>query len=228
MTPNSRLHWRSILAFMTFAGVVVLGIYIAVAHHPFGLDIGENALMDWVRALGPWGGIGIVALMVAHSFIPFPAEIVAFLSGEIFGLVRGTLYAWTGAMLGASLAFWLARLLGREAVMAMLPKASAKQLAQWSASSSTNVLFLARFIPVIAFNLVNYAAGLTQVRWWTFLWTTGIGILPLTIFFVYLGQRMRSATWLEWLVTALSALALWGAAHLIAFLVRRRRRRSAD
>jgi uncharacterized membrane protein YdjX (TVP38/TMEM64 family) len=52
---------------------------------------------------------------------------------------------------------------------------------------------------VIAFNLINYAAGLTRVSWVTFLWTTGVGILPLTALMVWMGTRMVDLTW-PWLL----------------------------
>jgi uncharacterized membrane protein YdjX (TVP38/TMEM64 family) len=52
------------------------------------------------------------------------------------------------------------------------------------------VLLISRLIPVIAFNLINYAAGLAGISWWTFLWTTGLGILPLTALFTIMGDRL--------------------------------------
>jgi uncharacterized membrane protein YdjX (TVP38/TMEM64 family) len=66
---------------------------------------------------------------------------------------------------------------------------------------------------VIAFNLINYAAGLTKVSWWTFLWTTGVGILPLTALMVYMGSHMRSLSW-EWLLaTSAACILVMGLAH---------------
>ena len=51
--------------------------------------------------------------MVLHSFVPFPAEVVAMANGMLYGPLWGTLITWVGAMLGAYLAFGLARWLGR-------------------------------------------------------------------------------------------------------------------
>ena len=51
-------------------------------------------------------------------------------------------------------------------------------------------LLIGRLIPLIAFNLINYAAALTEISWWTFLWATGIGILPLTILLNVVGNQM--------------------------------------
>jgi uncharacterized membrane protein YdjX (TVP38/TMEM64 family) len=73
------------------------------------------------------------------------------------------------------------------------------------------MLFLSRFVPVISFNLINYAAGLTAISWWTFTWATGLGILPLTFLMVLMGDRLWSGdpgAWL-WLLLLLTALAGW-------------------
>jgi uncharacterized membrane protein YdjX (TVP38/TMEM64 family) len=64
-------------------------------------------------------------------------------------------------------------------------------------------------VPLIAFNLINYAAGLTHVSWWTFLWATGLGILPLTILLAVLGENVLDLPGWVWLVAAALVLAAW-------------------
>jgi uncharacterized membrane protein YdjX (TVP38/TMEM64 family) len=64
-------------------------------------------------------------------------------------------------------------------------------------------------VPAISFNLVNYAAGVLGVDWWTFLWTTAIGILPLTIVTVLVGDRFLAIPLWVWALTALAFLAPW-------------------
>ncbi|MGI9568770.1 MAG: TVP38/TMEM64 family protein, partial [Desulfobulbia bacterium] len=114
------------------------------------------------------------------------------------------------------LAFALSRYLGREFVSTLLSDSSRHKLRKWSRTDSATTLLIVRFIPVIAFNLINYAAGLAHITWWTFLWTTGIGILPLTILFVYLGESMRGSTLSDWLLFVVGA----GAVILIFRLLR--------
>jgi uncharacterized membrane protein YdjX (TVP38/TMEM64 family) len=74
------------------------------------------------------------------------------------------------------------------------------------------MLFVSRFVPVISFNLINYAAGLTAISWWTFVWATGLGILPLTFLMVLMGDGLWSGetgTWLWLLLAALCAWLIW-------------------
>ncbi len=77
------------------------------------------------------------------------------------------------------------------------------------------MVLIARFIPVIAFNLVNYAAGLTKLSWGTFAWTTGVGILPMTALMVIMGDNIDTLAWEWWILLLAAALALW-------FVVRRK------
>ncbi len=140
--------------------------------------------------MGSLGVTGSIGLMVAHSFLPFPAEIVAIANGMVYGPVWGTVITWIGAMLGASTAFALVRLLGRPFVQRVLSSRHQQQLAVWSRERGGLALLIGRLIPVIAFNLINYAAALTDISWWTFLWVTGIGILPLTVLLNVLGDQM--------------------------------------
>ena len=69
----------------------------------------ERLIESW----GPWGVVAAIGLMVVHSFVPFPAEIVAFAAGMCFGPLVGVILVWTGAMLGAGVAFGLAGVFGQ-------------------------------------------------------------------------------------------------------------------
>ena len=56
---------------------------------------------------GHWAAVGSIVLMIVHSFVPVPAEILAVANGMVFGPIWGTIITWIGAMLGAYLAFGL-------------------------------------------------------------------------------------------------------------------------
>lgn len=166
-----------------------------------------------IRSWGAWGVIGSIGLMVAHSFLPFPAEIVAIANGMVYGPVGGTVITWAGAMLGASTAFGLVRLLGRPFVHRVLSSRHQQQLAVWSRERGGVTLLIGRLIPVIAFNLINYAAALTGISWWTFLWATGIGILPLTVLLNVLGDQMLTMPLWAWLMLGGIAALAWLILH---------------
>lgn len=170
-----------------------------------GLDISVDGAVRLIRSWGAWGMAGSIGLMVAHSFLPFPAEVVALANGLVYGPLWGAAITWLGAMLGGSAAFGLTRLIGRPLVHRLLSGRQQARLASWSDERGGGALLVSRFIPVIAFNLINYAAALTGISWWTFLWATGLGILPGTILLAVLGNRMLIIPLWAWVLIATGA-----------------------
>lgn len=172
-------------------------------------NLSAEEAIRFIRSLGAWGAFGSIALMVLHSFIPFPSGIITFSNGMVYGKFWGTLISWTGAMLGAYVAFGLARLFGRPFVKAVLPEKLWNRLDQWSKRTAAIDLLLSRLLPVISFNLINYTAGMTPVSLWTFTWTTALGILPVTVLMVVLGDQATVLPWWIWLFAGCGIVLLW-------------------
>jgi uncharacterized membrane protein YdjX (TVP38/TMEM64 family) len=196
---------RTLLAALAVVVLVVSGWWAA----SFGLADSVQSVEERIRSWGAWGVAGSIALMVAHSFLPFPSEIVALANGMVYGPLWGAVITWVGAMLGASAAFGLVRALGRPLVMRLLSPRSERALEHWSIRQGGPSLLVARLIPVIAFNLINYAAALTHISWWTFLWATGLGILPLTILLAVLGDNVLDMPAWIWLVVVAVSMLAW-------------------
>ena len=120
-------------------------------------------LRTLIASAGLWAPLASIALMIVHSFVPFPAELLAIANGTVFGLATGLFLTWFGAMCGAWLAFALARWAGDKWVKRLIGEARWQTMTDWINARGTSGLLAARLIPVISFNLVNYAAGLAGV-----------------------------------------------------------------
>jgi uncharacterized membrane protein YdjX (TVP38/TMEM64 family) len=213
-----------VVAVVAVATVLIIQFVFPLLPSLREMDFSTEAFAQFMRDAGGWGVAGSIGLMVLHSFIPFPAEFVAFANGLVYGPLWGSVITWIGAMLGAFAAFGVARWLGRPFVESMVPGRHRERLDRWSARSGWQAVFVSRFLPVISFNLVNYAAGLTTVSLLAFTLATGLGILPVTIVMVMLGHNMSSASWETWSALALSGLVVWGVIHWAS----RRHRRAAN
>ncbi len=165
-------------------------------------------MVVWLRELGPWAVVGSIALMIVHSFLPFPAELLTLANGMVFGPVWGTVITWVGAMLGATSTFALVRMIGRPFLERMLSERQLIRLSSWSSTQGGVTLLAARLIPLIAFNLLNYAAAMTHISWWTFIWATALGILPLIILLNVFGASVLTMN--PWLWLPLGAAVLLG------------------
>jgi uncharacterized membrane protein YdjX (TVP38/TMEM64 family) len=205
-----RFRWALVPFFLLVATTVVVWWYAFDMPLPgFALSVAEVEAL--ILSFGMWGVAGAILLMVVHSFVPFPAEFVAMANGMLYGPVWGTVITWSGAMLGAFAAFGLARWLGRPFVLAMLAERHHAMVDRWARRQGTGALLFSRLVPVISFNLINYAAGLTAISWWTFGWATGLGILPLTFLMVLMGDGLfHDATIWLWLIgAAIVGWLLW-------------------
>jgi uncharacterized membrane protein YdjX (TVP38/TMEM64 family) len=173
------------------------------------LDLSVEGIERIAEAWGAWAPVASIALMVLHSFVPFPAELIAIANGMLFGPVWGTVVTWIGAMLGAALAFALARRFGKPLVDRLIVRKAWAGGEALHACCDARTLLLARLVPVISFNLINYAAGVLGVGWWRFLWTTSLGILPITVASVALGNQLTGPMWHLWLAVSGLLLAFY-------------------
>ena len=117
-----------------------------------------------------------------------PASLLTLAAGAIFGLAAGTAYVFVAAMLGSCLAFLVARYVARSSVEGRLagdPRFAAIDKAV--GAQGRRIVFLLRLSPAFPFNLLNYALGLTSVRFADYA-IAGFGMLPGTLLYVYSGK----------------------------------------
>ncbi|MBA4397172.1 MAG: hypothetical protein C0394_07305 [Syntrophus sp. (in: bacteria)] len=220
---RNKAFYLGLLSLTAIVAVVALAAFMiarwkgcAMLDVPFICwNLSADEAIRLIRSWGAWGALGSIGLMILHSVIPFPSEIITIANGMIYGKFWGVVISWTGAMLGAYVAFGLARLFGKPFVKAILPEKQWDKLDQWSKRTAVIDLFLSRLLPIISFNLINYAAGMTPVSLWTFTWTTGLGMLPVTVLMVVLGDQMTVLPWWIWFFMVCGIVLLW-------FVVRKR------
>ncbi|HVR76632.1 MAG TPA: TVP38/TMEM64 family protein [Planctomycetota bacterium] len=150
--------------------------------------------LEWVRALGVWGPIVLALAYVPACVLAVPGSIMTLGAGFAFGVVQGTIAVSLGSIAGVSATFFIGRTLARgwvEKLVAKNPKFRA--LDQAVADHGFKMVLLTRLSPVFPFNFLNYAYGLTRVRFRDYFFASWIGMLPGTILYVYLGSAVESA-----------------------------------
>ena len=166
-------------------------------------------IVEW----GPWAPAASIGLMLIHTILPFPAELLTAANGAIFGFWGGLLVSWVGAMAAAGAGFGIARAIGRPALARFVPERRLAPVDAIIATVGWETALVVRLIPVISFNLVNVALGLTRLSWPTFLWTTGVGILPVGVAVVAVGYGAGPhLPVLPWALFALALLTVTGLA----------------
>jgi uncharacterized membrane protein YdjX (TVP38/TMEM64 family) len=143
---------------------------------------------EWVNGLGVWGPIVFILGYAAATVAFLPASLLTLAAGAIFGIVSGVVYVFIAAMLGSSTAFLVSRYLARGAIEARLagnPRFAAIDRAV--GAQGRKIVFLLRLSPAFPFVLLNYALGLTRVRFVDY-GIAGFGMLPGTLLYVYYGK----------------------------------------
>lgn len=176
------------------------------------------ALEAWVQGAGAWAPLLFMAIYAVGAVLFLPGSVLTLAGGALFGPVLGTLYNLTGATLGATLAFLVARYLASGWV-AEKTGGRLRQLINGVEGEGWRFVAFVRLVPLFPFNLLNYALGLTRIRLSHYILATWIFMLPGAVAYTYLGYAGREAVaGGEGLIQkALLALALLA---LVAFLPR--------
>jgi uncharacterized membrane protein YdjX (TVP38/TMEM64 family) len=149
-----------------------------------------DALQDQLQSLGAWGAFVVVALILAHAVVFFPAEIVNATAGLAFGFWVAfpiVLLSWVASGL---LAYWLGRVAGRPLAVRLAGEKRVAQAEGLIDRSGAPALLLSRLVPFVPFSLVGYVAGAARVPVWRYAWTTFFGVMPITAAATYLGHAL--------------------------------------
>lgn len=223
-TRKHRLGSRHSVCLRAF-GIVILAVGVLACaillwylgeYWLLDIDLSPVGLQSLVGRWGAWAPVASVLMMVVHSLVPFPAGAIAIVNGMLFGPVYGTFVTWLGAMAGALLAYGIGRWCGKPVVERLVPARFRYELDRWSDYIGPGELIVVRLVPLISFNLINYGAGVAAVSLWTFAWTTAVGILPLTIMSVLIGNGALAWSPAAWLFIALGSLVTLFVARRLA------------
>lgn len=157
------------------------------------------------HALGAAGAFVLLALVLAHSVIPYPAELTTAAAGYVYGFGLGWALMMLAWFLTALLAYELAREVGRPVARRLIGERRLARAEQFVERGGPTGLIASRFVPLIPFNAVCYAAGITGVARPRYAWTTAVGIAPFCVVVTYLGSRLQTVSvsdWRLWLVVA--------------------------
>ncbi|MCR5347613.1 MAG: TVP38/TMEM64 family protein [Fretibacterium sp.] len=174
-----------------------------------------TVMRDFVAEYGAWAAVISFFLMIFQAIAaPLPAFIITLANANLFGWWKGAALSWSSAMAGAAVCFAIARVLGRSAAEKLTSRAGLQSIDVFFERYGTHSILIARLLPFISFDLVSYAAGLTSMGFWPFFIATGIGQLPATIVYSYVGGMLTGGA--QMLVTGL--LILFALSALVVLL----------
>ncbi len=185
---------KALIALAVVVVVVCLYLFTPVRHYLS--QEGFVSLQEWIRAQGPWGPLIFMLIYIAAAVLSLPGSVLTIGGGILFGAAWGTAINLTAATIGATLAFLLARYLGRDFVAKLMKGKLAKLDDRVGQHGFYAVLYL-RLIPLFPFNLLNYSLGLSQVRLSQYFLATLIGMAPGCFVYTSLGGVGRYIDWTD-------------------------------
>lgn len=169
--------------------LLVVGIAAAIIYRE---NFDAAALETWVKEAGGAGPILFMVIYIIGTVFFLPGSVLTLAGGALFGPVLGTFYNLTAATIGAMVSFIAARYLAHDWVEAKTG-GRLKQLKQGVEGEGWKFVAFVRLVPLFPFNLLNYALGLTRIKFSHYSIATYVCMLPGAIAYTYLGYAGREA-----------------------------------
>jgi uncharacterized membrane protein YdjX (TVP38/TMEM64 family) len=148
--------------------------------------------IHWAKGMGAAGGALYAVFYILGTALLFPALPLTLGAGFLYGALIGTLVVSPASVAGATLAFLIARYFARDWVTRRLKKyPQAAAIDRAIEKNGFKAVVLLRLQPVLPFNILNYALGLTNIRLRDYVLASWIGMFPATVLYVYLGSIMN-------------------------------------
>lgn len=214
------------LVYIVMAGVILF-ILEQVMERLTGDSFNQDTLTTWLQDNRTWAWAVILVLWLVQAVLaPLPAPILVMTTAVLYaGTTAGIMFTivltWVGSMLGAVVCFGLSRHFGRDWVVRKGHLDRMKELDGYLEERGAYVIFLTRLIPILSFDIVSYAAGLTKIRWRDFIAATGIGMLPTNVIFILFAAEALSQdeTGLR-IISGVGLIMLAIASYLLVWLMR--------
>ena len=153
----------------------------------------SQSLQAVIASFGIFAPIAYIVLFALLPVVFFPVAVLAVAGGLLFGLGWGSVYTLIGAAINCALMFLLSRSVGQKRVQTLVEQRVSPswqaRLKQADDRRGFLLLFLLRLIPAVPYGLINYAFGLSKMRFWPYMLASVIGIIPGTLVFINLGDK---------------------------------------
>jgi uncharacterized membrane protein YdjX (TVP38/TMEM64 family) len=183
-----RLRRRHIA--LLIAGVLLIVVAAVVIRSVVAANVTPESVRTWIRSFGYTGPVVFVLLLAFAPLVFVPGSVLTAAAGLAYGWQLAILLVLLGNNLCANMGFWIARKIGQER-FAKLAHGRLNRVEQKLGGADFKTILSLRVMPIAPFQLINYGAGISSVRWCDFFWATLIGTLPGTFFYTYIGSHLH-------------------------------------
>ncbi len=207
----------AVLVATAFLAAVLLGLY------PQALE--PASVRDFILAFGLAAPIVFAAIYAIAVFIPYGTTLLSVVAGLAFGTIWGGLLTFAITLFASLAPMALARTLGREWVEGKIGNTRVKKYADLINRNAFLVFFYLRLIPSIPYEVQNYIAGITRIRYREFFLASVLGNGPIIFILTFLGDGLTDPGSVEFWIAAGIFIAAISAPPVIGYVFKRRGKR---
>ncbi|MCY3923667.1 MAG: TVP38/TMEM64 family protein [Chloroflexi bacterium] len=186
----------------------------------------QSEIEEWIDGFGVWGPVVYIVIFGASMlFAPLPTAPMPLVAAAVFGPVLGFVYTITATAIGSTVCFWIARRLGRPALGRLTSQRALDKIDELGERLGIRLLIVLRLFPIAGVDYVSYAAGLTQMRFPTYIVISVVASSPILILAAVLGDAVLERNRELLLGALLAIIALFALPVIWVWWQQRRQRR---
>lgn len=199
-----------------FIVIGIIALTVLVAGYYFNFPSLLQQALNWIQGVGIFGYVVFIILYILSCIFFIPGTVLTLGAGAIYGVVLGSAIVSIASTLGAAAAFLVGRYAARDFVERKIEgNQTFKSIDEAVAREGGRIVFLTRLSPLFPFSLLNYAYGLTKVKFFSYFIASWIGMMPGTVMYVYIGSlgsdlatvSAGEQSYLKWILNAVGFIA---------------------
>lgn len=168
--------------------IIALGGWLRFSGIVNKIDL--ETIRSFIQSFGYIAPLIYILIVSIAPALMMPGAPFIIAGGILFGSFWGVVYGITGATTGACLAFLVSRYLLREWLESKLTSHRWVKLKNQTEKHGWKIVAITRLVPLVPFNLLSYALGLTRIRFSHYIITSFICMLPGCIAYILLSSSI--------------------------------------
>lgn len=179
--------------------VAVLLVILLIKYMPklLLITVSLEEFKKYILSMGHFGVLMIILFQGLQTIIaPIPGEVIQIAGGYLYGIPLGTIYNLIGLIIGSGMAFYFARLIGRDFVENLIKKKNLKWINNIMESKKFEIiLFIIFIVPGLPKDFMIYVAGLTNLKPIKFFVISVISRLPWIMISASVGANINAGNY---------------------------------
>lgn len=179
--------------------VVTIGLLFVGLCTPVGSFFSRDSIIGYIQPMIEIHKLqAVVIFIAAMTLLPMlwvPRLVMTAVAGALFGLEEGFIYAMIGSTTAGLIGYWFAQSFTSRYFEQKIEGNTWISRLDFTRKNAFWLILLARICPVTHYEVINYLCGTSNVRFWTFFWSTFLGIIPGTFVYVMMGDAVLQFGW---------------------------------